>query len=660
VNADANHEDEEQRRRRAEEAMEQMLLAQEAAEARELEEDGEDDMMIPNEGFEDEPIAFPEDQHEHADDPFQPLMLDPNQQQYQRKAPSYIQTSFAAAFGLIYYALRTRQQWYLALVYLSSSKWAYIVLGNALVASLIALFQFFTRFFMNGLRLAEAEGLGDFFRWNITETCLALTMFRSELNVQTGILFLMLVLSKCLHWVADMREGHLRMTEEAVMVNPDTGRLGLRWPHFQLLLCLVVLQLVDVLAVVQCGHDILQRGPSVSILFAFEGAILLVSVISNILLWHLHVVDGLLHYLHETMGPNRAMHRWIHPWKDHKATLIFAVEVQAQAAKFLFYVTFFAIVMTYYGMPINLFREVYMSFQALKQRLVAFGKYRQLMASMNRFATPTEEELAEDPSCIICRDEMTVDSTKKLPGCGHLFHKSCLREWLVQQQSCPTCRGDISAMEVRQQQQDRADQERAAREEEELQQEAAAEAQEREETLLEGEETTTTSREVIVEGGDASLPPPHDQQRKAPPPSQESTTFSSISPGMTTSANTAPPARSSMIRFSEDEDDDEGTQTRPPTREKRVRIAAPPPGGNDPNSNVFPAFYRAVQDHGASVYNNGSAVSFVIREVPFGVIVLGQELTWRECDGENRLMVRIPDGWVREEELERIVAVPAR
>ena len=89
---------------------------------------------------------------------------------------------FGAAIALLYYALRTRQQWYLAIVYLSSSKWAYIILGNALVALLISLFRLFTGFFLDGLRLAEAEGLGDFFRWNITETCLALTMFRSELN----------------------------------------------------------------------------------------------------------------------------------------------------------------------------------------------------------------------------------------------------------------------------------------------------------------------------------------------------------------------------------------------------------------------------------------------------------------------------------------------
>ena len=76
-------------------------------------------------------------------------------------------------------------------------------------------------------------------------------------------------------------------------------------------------------------------------------------------------------------------------------------------------------------MPINLFREVYVSFQALKQRLVAFAKYRRLMASMNRFENVTEEELEDaGADCIICRDLMTINDCKKvnlLGGISHVF-----------------------------------------------------------------------------------------------------------------------------------------------------------------------------------------------------------------------------------------------
>lgn len=88
---------------------------------------------------------------------------------------SYRQTSFLAAAALLFYAFRTRQQYSLAMVYLSSSKWAYVVFGNALIAGLITIFDTLCTLFLNGLRLNEAEGLQDFFRWNVTETCLALT-----------------------------------------------------------------------------------------------------------------------------------------------------------------------------------------------------------------------------------------------------------------------------------------------------------------------------------------------------------------------------------------------------------------------------------------------------------------------------------------------------
>jgi len=36
-------------------------------------------------------------------------------------------------------------------------------------------------------------------------------------------------------------------------------------------------------------------------------------------------------------------------------------------------------------------------------------------------------------------------TAKKLP-CNHVFHTACLLMWWERQQSCPTCRADVSAM----------------------------------------------------------------------------------------------------------------------------------------------------------------------------------------------------------------------
>lgn len=63
----------------------------------------------------------------------------------------------------------------------------------------------------------------------------------------------------------------------------------------------------------------------------------------------------------------------------------------------------------------------------------------QLMES--NFPMANKEDLDKNSDdCAICWDEM--ESARKLP-CGHLFHNSCLRSWLEQDTSCPTCRTSL-------------------------------------------------------------------------------------------------------------------------------------------------------------------------------------------------------------------------
>jgi len=568
---------------------------------------------------------------------------------------TYVKCSLWAAVVLVYFAYRSRQQWYLALIFLSSSKYAYVILGNAFVASLILSFRLTTDFFLNGLRHNEAEGLGDYFRWHITETCLALTIFRRELNVKTFVLFLFLVFAKCLHHIVDTREAHLRMTQEIVVANPSNGWMSLRYPHVKLFALLCILQVLDIISVVLCAQDIMKNGPSATILFGFESAIMLTSVISNTLLWNLHLLDGILHFLHETSETSTRWHRWIYPWKDHKATLVFAVELQAQMAKFLFYLVFFSVVFANWGLPINLIREVYVSFLALKSRLVAFNKYRQLMSSMNRFKNPTEEELEEDSICIICRDEITVETAKRLPGCGHIMHKSCLREWLVQQQTCPTCRGDIVVMEARQKQQDAME---ARRQEQQQEDEDPQQDPEEEENAInregtEGGATTATEEDQpssSVQENGKDKPMDGANHETAQPASSE----------VEHDTDRKPPPRTNPLsgRYHQ--------PTIPTTKSNGIRSTASSSNGVGGNQEIsgFPAFYRVVRDSGAPVYRHEEEEELqklaflVLRVVPCGVVFLGTQMEYRKCVVTNKMMVRMPDGWVNEDEVERIVAVP--
>ncbi|PJF16648.1 Synovial apoptosis inhibitor 1 [Paramicrosporidium saccamoebae] len=96
----------------------------------------------------------------------------------------------------------------------------------------------------------------------------------------------------------------------------------------------------------------------------------------------------------------------------------------------------------YYGIPLHIIRDLYLTVRSFAMRVKDIIRYRKATANMNeKYPDATEEELAEtDRVCIICREEMVA--AKKLP-CGHLFHFRCLRSWLERQQACPTCRRPI-------------------------------------------------------------------------------------------------------------------------------------------------------------------------------------------------------------------------
>ncbi|XP_040340368.1 E3 ubiquitin-protein ligase DZIP3 isoform X3 [Herpailurus yagouaroundi] len=49
-----------------------------------------------------------------------------------------------------------------------------------------------------------------------------------------------------------------------------------------------------------------------------------------------------------------------------------------------------------------------------------------------------EEEEEEEP-CVICHENLSPENLSVLP-CAHKFHSQCIRPWLMQQGTCPTCR----------------------------------------------------------------------------------------------------------------------------------------------------------------------------------------------------------------------------
>ena len=130
-----------------------------------------------------------------------------------------------------------------------------------------------------------------------------------------------------------------------------------------------------------------------------------------------------------------------------------ALLISVDFLKLTTYLIFFLIIIAFYGLPLNIVRDVYITARSFITRLRALHRYQTATRNMDqRYPNATEVELRamNDRTCIICREEMIAREAgqtpvqegpnvtpKKLP-CGHVFHFHCLRSWLERQQSCPT------------------------------------------------------------------------------------------------------------------------------------------------------------------------------------------------------------------------------
>ncbi|TMW55545.1 hypothetical protein Poli38472_010427 [Pythium oligandrum] len=328
----------------------------------------------------------------------------------------YSSASLLACTALLWYTYMTRQQFYPAVIYLVTSKVSVLILGNAGLVVTILLGRLFKTIFLGSLRDAEVEILHENVRYAITETCLALTIFREELNFQVAVLFTSLIFLKVFHWLAQSRIEFIEQTD-----------IVSRLTHIRLVALMTILAAVDTAFVVICGMKVMETGPSVFILFGFEFLIMLITLVAIFLRYVLYVID------------TRMDNNWA-----NKFTYLFYLELVSEILKLISYLVFFLLIFTYYGMPLHIVRDLWMSIKSLQRRIASYFRYRKITANLNeRFPNPTEEELQDtDRTCIICREEMTSASCKKLP-CSHIFHMDCLKMWVQRQQTCPTCRSTI-------------------------------------------------------------------------------------------------------------------------------------------------------------------------------------------------------------------------
>mmetsp|Transcript_48679 Transcript_48679/g.62472 ORF Transcript_48679/g.62472 Transcript_48679/m.62472 type:complete len:708 (-) Transcript_48679:148-2271(-) len=326
--------------------------------------------------------------------------------------------STVLATTTISYALHTREQFYPTVVFLVTSKFSIVVLGNFAIFCTLMTGQLAKAIFLGQLRDQEREIMFDRARYTIFDTCLTLTIFHEEITMRVFVLFTALLFSKVFHWLSECRVEHVEQ-DDAIS----------RWQHTRLISLMMTLLVTDLVMMGACSWLASKSMPSVLILFGFEYANLSVTALTTFGKYLLHLMDM------------RVEGSWQEKWSYVKL-----LEIISEAIHFVLLLFFFATLFMYYGLPLHVIRELGLSFMNLQKYVKQFKKHRKLMSGLNdRFPDATEQEMQNDNGdmneCIICRDPLAAGA-KKLP-CNHVFHLDCLRLWLQEKNGCPTCRAII-------------------------------------------------------------------------------------------------------------------------------------------------------------------------------------------------------------------------
>jgi E3 ubiquitin-protein ligase synoviolin len=373
-----------------------------------------------------------------------------------------------------------RPNFYSAAVYISQSTGSLMFLVNLMLIVAASFGYGLQRLFYGALRPIETEQLYDKAWFAVSETLLAMTIFRDDIGMWFFAMFLCLLAGKVWQWIG---EGRVEFLEQQPPANPKLF-------HTRLMSSLLLSVAFDIFMMQYCIDSILSDArPGVMVMFGFEYVLLAIASISTLLRYALSLVELFITNRQEkqrdearSIAREQAAQRAAAgtadateaateedddegdvPGWEEKGRWVFYLDLTTDFIKSVVYVGFFMILMTFYGIPIHIMRDLFMTIRSFIKRVHDFVQYRNATRDMNtRYPDATAEELERENTCIVCREEMRPwvqpdasgaqtgrrmderQRAKKLP-CGHILHFSCLRSWLERQQVCPTCRRPVLA-----------------------------------------------------------------------------------------------------------------------------------------------------------------------------------------------------------------------
>eukprot|EP00930_Biecheleria_cincta_P021555 TRINITY_DN15948_c0_g1_i2.p1 TRINITY_DN15948_c0_g1~~TRINITY_DN15948_c0_g1_i2.p1 ORF type:complete len:532 (+),score=95.13 TRINITY_DN15948_c0_g1_i2:104-1699(+) len=338
---------------------------------------------------------------------------------------SYVVLSTLVVFGVMSHAYVVHEQFYPAVVYLSTDKMCLAVIYNFAFAVFLLFGKIILRVFIGTLRDVEVEQLVDSGRGFLADTILFLVFYAPTIdNREVGTVFLIqyiccVIFMKVFHLTTTIRVSH--------MFEVGVPRLIV---NIKLLALMTLLLGCDMIAL-KYFYSVSSRASTFFTWILFEALTMSSLILVSLCKYSVHMVDL------------RLENGW-----PAKPVCLFYVDlihdVVSMTLFLIFMLTFF--VQNPSRLPIYMMADVIQVARKLAQRLRSFRRYRRISLNMDlRFPDATDEEIEENENCVICRDSLFDGSKPKKLTCGHIFHIDCLKSWLVMQQVCPTCRAEIPA-----------------------------------------------------------------------------------------------------------------------------------------------------------------------------------------------------------------------
>ncbi|KAE8448137.1 hypothetical protein EG329_009741 [Mollisiaceae sp. DMI_Dod_QoI] len=416
----------------------------------------------------------------------------------------YAGVSTALAAGVVVSAFNQRANFYSACVYLAQSNLCLMILINLILFVYGSFMYGLQRLCYGSLRPIEIEQLYEKAWFAITETCLAMTIFREEVGAWFLVMFVALLTGKVWGWIG---EGRVEVLEQQPPANP-------RLFHMRLSVSLGMSVLYDLWLMNYTINTVIQQArPNMMVMFLFEFAILTTSSFATAFRYCISLVEAKVvkKQTQERLAERRrevreerarmireresfaatategsdSAHSYAPlpseddvdemdievPGWEAKGHWVLMLDLIKDFVKLCIYVSFFIILLMFYGLPIHIMRDLFLTARSFAKRLAAFLRYRRATHDMNaKYEDATVEDIQREDTCIICREEMrpwsvtnpqappaapgaqpaprpatTINERsrpKKLP-CGHILHLGCLKSWLERQQVCPTCRRPV-------------------------------------------------------------------------------------------------------------------------------------------------------------------------------------------------------------------------